>query len=47
MQPKQAPGKATCTIQSTGVFAVTEENKLPGHHLRRTLQAGRGEQRLR
>ena len=39
---KQAPGKATCTILSAGVFAGTEKNKSPGHHLRRTLQAGRG-----
>ncbi len=39
---KQSPGKATCTILSAGVFAGTEENKSPGHHLRRTLQAGRG-----
>jgi len=39
---KQAPGKATCTILSAGVFAGTEENKSPGHHLGRTLQAGRG-----
>ena len=39
---KQAPGKATCTILSAGVFSGTEENKSSGHHLRRTLQAGRG-----
>ncbi len=39
---KQAPGKATCTILSAGVFAGTEENKSPDHHSRRTLQAGRG-----
>jgi succinate dehydrogenase/fumarate reductase flavoprotein subunit len=39
---KQAPGKATCTIVSAGVFAGAEENKSAGHHLRRTLQAGRG-----
>ena len=39
---KQAPGKATCTILSAGVFAGTEKNKSSGHHLRRTLQAGRG-----
>ncbi len=39
---KQAPGKATCTILSAGVFAGTEENKSYSHHLRRTLQAGRG-----
>ena len=38
---KQAPGKATCTILSAGVFAGTEENKSSGHHLKRTLQAGR------
>jgi aspartate oxidase len=39
---KQAPGKATCTTLSAGVLAGTEENKSPGHHLSRTLQAGRG-----
>ena len=39
---KQAPGKATCTMLSAGVFAATEENKSSGHHLKRTLQAGRG-----
>lgn len=38
---KQAPGKATCTILSAGVFAGTEESKSSGHHLKRTLQAGR------
>ena len=39
---KQAPGKATCTILSAGVFAATEENKSLDNHLGRTLQAGRG-----
>ncbi len=38
---KQAPGKATCTTLSAGVFAGTEENKSSGHHLKRTMQAGR------
>jgi succinate dehydrogenase/fumarate reductase flavoprotein subunit len=39
---KQAPGKATCTILSAGVFAGTKEGNSPDHHLERTLQAGRG-----
>jgi succinate dehydrogenase/fumarate reductase flavoprotein subunit len=39
---KQAPGKATCTILSAGVFAGTEEGNSPDNHLKRTLQAGRG-----
>lgn len=39
---KQAPGKATCTILSAGVLAGTKEGSSPDHHLRRTLQAGRG-----
>ena len=39
---KQAPGKATCSIVSAGVWAGTEENTSPDHHLKRTLQAGRG-----
>jgi succinate dehydrogenase/fumarate reductase flavoprotein subunit len=39
---KQAPGKATCTILSAGVFAGTEAGNSPDNHLKRTLQAGRG-----
>jgi len=39
---KQAPGKATCTILSAGVFAGTKAGSSPDHHLKRTLQAGRG-----
>ena len=39
---KQAPGKATCTMLSAGVFAGTEENKSSGHHLKSTMRAGRG-----
>jgi len=39
---KQAPGKATCTILSAGVFAATKAGSSPDSHLKRTLQAGRG-----
>ncbi|MGD8295494.1 MAG: FAD-dependent oxidoreductase [Desulfobacterales bacterium] len=39
---KQAPGKATCTMLSAGVFAGTEEGKSSDHHSKSTLQAGRG-----
>jgi succinate dehydrogenase/fumarate reductase flavoprotein subunit len=38
---KQAPGKATCTFLSAGVFAGTEEDESSGRHLKPTLQAGR------
>ena len=39
---KQSLGKASCTILSAGVFAVTQEGASPDQHLNRTLQAGRG-----
>ena len=38
---KQAPGKASCTMLSAGVFAGTPEGRSPDDHISRTLQAGR------
>ena len=41
---KQAPGKATCTMLSAGVFAGTEENKSSGHHLKSHVAGRSGDQ---
>ena len=41
---KQAPGKATCTILSAGVFAGTEENKSPDNHLKAHVAGRPGDQ---